>query len=176
MTPNADVHNKGTIVTVSDSVCHQINAKPCVLTSKCSLSYTHDKDNTQYTFTQSAEADGNAWCDPENYDYTYRYKENDDEWVDALSEKEQPIKDQLDAYQKTSTSWPMQETNIKYATEFTVKYNKKFTSQSDVTPDVSTCFLDAPHYCRPAMLADPKFSFVQQPKDLGVKVEFTDAS
>jgi hypothetical protein len=114
-----------------------------------------------YKFTQSAEADGDAWCDPENYVYTYKYKENDDLWMDALADAEQPIRDQLEANQTTKTSWDKDESNIKYETELPGTFNKKFTTQSDVTPEASTCSIDVPHYCRPAMAADPKFTFVQ---------------
>jgi len=158
ITPDQTVKKSGKVQTESAEVCHTISAKPCVLTSKCALSYTHDTTTKEYAFTQEAEADGNAWCDPASYVYSYKYTDSDT-WKDALADDAQPIRDQLEQNQKTKTHWKTPENDILFKTEFQVSYiNVAFKSQTAVTPDKSECSLDVSHYCRPGIKKTPQLT------------------
>jgi len=63
----------------------KIDPPACTLTSKCSLTYTHDKKSQKYDFVSEVEADFNVWCDPSVFEYTYKKREDDAvTWVDEL--------------------------------------------------------------------------------------------
>jgi hypothetical protein len=169
----------GTDNTVSStSVCHTIDAPPCVITTTTAFDGALDTSDYMMTYTTSAAFTANAWCNPASMVYS---------WTSAFEEGEpldwSPRTDyqsQLVAGSSASYVYSAHESDYEICNNFGVTFTPvDFNSQDMVTESANACYTHE-QTCRPRFAADPNIidtGFIVSDTDITVNfnLEFNTA-